>query len=456
MAENIKEYIGENMGHFVEELKEWLSIPSISTLTEFRKDVYRAGKWAESRLADIGFPKVEFIEGSGHPLVYAEWLGKKQQPTLLVYGHYDVQPVDPIKEWHSDPFEPRVENDYIYARGATDDKGQIMIVLAALKAWVEVEGELPVNIKILLEGEEEAGGESVDSFVHANSDKLSCDAALICDTHMNSIEQPSIINGLRGILYTEVAVQGAQSDLHSGSYGGVAPNPLHALCLLIAELKGEDGRINIPGVYDNPVVVAEEEISFWRQNRQNLEERLLEEMGVDTLVGEEQYTPHERLGVRPTLEVHGIRGGFTGEGAKTVIPAHAVAKVSLRLPAGRKPAEVFTRFEEEIKKKIVKGYRVDVTNLHGGEGVSVSPANEYIKAAAEAINAAYGKFPVYMREGGSIPIAALFDSLLDVPVVLMGFGLPDDGAHGPNEKFCLTQFQRGIVTLADYLGRIKR
>lgn len=453
---DIAKYIDKNKEKHVEELFAWLRIPSISTLSEHVDDVRNAAIWAKDKLKDIGFPLAELVEGDGHPLVYGEWLTDVNLPTLLIYGHYDVQPVDPLAEWHKPPFEPYIESEKIYARGATDDKGQVMVVLAALEAWAKVEEAPPVNIKILLEGEEEAGGAFVEKYVKSHSAKLSADAALICDTHMNSPDQPSLINGLRGILYTEIHVRGARTDLHSGSYGGVAPNPLHALCLLISRLKDEDGRINIPGIYVSSFEVADEEKLFWQNNKDNLEQRLLEEMDVDMLVGENHVLPHERLGIRPTLEVHGIRGGFTGEGAKTVIPAEALAKVSMRLPAGMQPDLVFQQFKQAVREKMPKGYMVEVRNLHSGCGVSISPENEFVKAAAAAIEATYKKRPVFMREGGSIPIAALFDTVLRLPVVLMGFGLPDDGAHGPNEKFSLAQFYKGIHTVADFLGRLAK
>jgi acetylornithine deacetylase/succinyl-diaminopimelate desuccinylase-like protein len=456
MNPTVKEYIEKNRERYVEELVSWLKIPSISTLSEHSGDVRDAAVWAENKLKEIGFPRVELIEGKGHPLVYAEWLEQENQPTILFYGHYDVQPVDPLGEWHQGPFDPHIDEGNVYARGATDDKGQVMVVLAALEAWAQIEGKLPVNVKVLLEGEEEAGGAFVEQFVHENGEQLKADGALICDTHMNSIEQPSLICGLRGILYTEIHVRGAASDLHSGSYGGVAPNPLHALCLLVSRLKGEDGRIDIPGIYISSVQVTEEERRFWESNREPLQRRLLKEMGVKELVGENHILPHKRLGIRPTLEVHGIRGGFTGEGAKTVIPAEALAKISIRLPAGLKPDDVFLRFEKAVQQKMPKGYSVEVRNLHGGAGVSVSPDNPYVEAAAAAVEQSYGIRPVFMREGGSIPIASLFHELLGVPVVLMGFGLPEDGAHGPNEKFSLSQLYNGIHTVADYLGRLQK
>lgn len=448
-------YLDENFNRFVGQLEEWLAMPSISTLPEHAKDVYEAALWAQKKIAAIGFPETKVIATTGHPLVYGHWPVDARQPTLLIYGHYDVQPVDPLEEWLSPPFQPTIRNGNIYSRGASDDKGQVMLVLAALETWVRVESTLPINIKILLEGEEEAGGAAVARYVAEHPDLLRADAVLICDTHMVNAEQPSIITGLRGILYTELAVFGAKNDLHSGSYGGVAANPLHALCLLISRLKGEDGRINIPELAAAiPTATAAEE-HFWREDPLHIEEKLLVEMGVTELVGETAYPPLERIGLRPTLEVHGIRGGFTGEGAKTVIPAAATAKVSLRLPAGLDPEEVFGWLDLAVKQCAPSGYRVKLTNLHAGRGIAVGLDNPYILAAADSLEAIYGVVPVYMREGGSIPIAALFDEVLKAPVVLMGFGLPDDTVHAPNEKFSLSQFRKGMQTVTDFLGRLR-
>ena len=450
------DYLDANFDRFVSYLQEWLAIPSISTLPEHRKDVQQAAQWAVQHLAAIGFPETTLIPTAGHPLVYGEWRVDRQQPTLLIYGHYDVQPVDPLHQWSSPPFQPTLRNGNIYGRGASDDKGQIMLVLAALEAWARVDTTLPVNVKILLEGEEEAGGAAVADYVVNHPETLRADAVLICDTHMVNAEQPSIITGLRGILYTEIAVTGARTDLHSGSYGGVAPNPLHALCLLISRLKGEDGVINIPQLAAAIPPPTPIEKRFWQEDPLHIEENLLAEMGVNTMVGEAAYPPLERIGLRPTLEVHGIRGGFIGEGAKTVIPAQAVAKVSMRLPANLDPKKVFDWLEEAVAGNMPAGYKVTLTNLHAGKGVSVNPDNPYIRAAAEAVEAAFGAIPVFMREGGSIPIAALFDEVLQVPIVLMGFGLPDDTVHAPNENFSLSQFRKGMKAVADFLGRIRQ
>lgn len=450
------DYLDENFDRMVSHLKEWLAIPSISTLPEHAEDIRNAAEWARKRLAAIGFPEASIITTAGHPLVYGAWRVDPGQPTLLIYGHYDVQPVDPLHEWLSPPFQPTLRDGNIYGRGACDDKGQVMLVLAALEAWAKVDGNMPVNVKILLEGEEEAGGAAVADHVLQHADALRADAVLICDTHMVSANQPSLITGLRGILYTEITVSGAKTDLHSGIYGGVAPNPLHALCLLISRLKGEDGSINIPqlaAAIPKPTVIEKQ---FWQEDPLHIKEQLLAEMGVEKIVGETAYPPLERIGLRPTLEVHGIRGGFTGEGAKTVIPAQAVAKVSLRLPANLQPNEVFGWLETAVLANMPTGYHVHLTNLHGGNGLSVDPDNLYIHAASDAVAATYGNVPVFMSEGGSIPVAALFNEVLKVPIVLMGFGLPDDTVHAPNEKFSLDQFRKGMKTVADFLDRIRR
>ncbi len=456
MTDTREKFLERQQQRFVDQLLEWLAIPSISALSEHGGDVLKAAKWVSGRLTSIGFPVVRTIDTEGHPLVYAEWMVDPAQPTLLFYGHYDVQPVDPLGEWHDPPFAPVIRDGNVYGRGAADDKAQILLALAAMEAWVQVDGRLPVNLRILLEGEEESGGAAVDAFVRANREMLASDAVLICDTHMIDPNHPSLINGLRGILYTEIAVSGASTDLHSGSYGGVAPNPVHALCLLLSRLKGEDGMINIPELQAALTEASPVEKAFWREDPLGIGEMLCREMGVERLVGETAYPPLERVGVRPTLEVHGIRGGFTGEGAKTVIPAEALAKVSLRLPANLEPDEVFGWLEKAVRRHLPAGHTVRVSKLAGGRGVAVDPDNGYIRAAAEALSSVYGREPLLMREGGSIPIAALFDRVLGVPVVLMGFGLPDDGAHAPNEKFSLEQFGLGMKTVAEFLGRIAR
>ena len=450
----LETYITEHEQGFLDDLKGWLRIPSISTLPEHAKDILRAAEYAVAQLKRIGFDNVEVVATQGHPLVYGEWLKAAGKPTLLVYGHYDVQPVDPIELWESPPFEPTIRGDNLYCSGACDDKGQTMLVIKAMEALMAVNGALPVNVKVLIEGEEEAGGESVDAYVRAHPDRLKCDAAFICDTHMPAKDIPALITGLRGIIYTEVEVRGPKRDLHSGSYGGVAPNPLHALALIIAGLKGADGHIHIAGLYDNVRKPTAAEKKFWEEDPLHINESLLEEMGVSQFSGENEYPPMERIAARPTLEVHGITGGFTGEGAKTVIPAWGKAKISMRLPADVRSDEAFALFERQVQELAPAGVEVIVHEIHGGEGMLVEPDSSAMRAASAALKDVYGKEPVYLREGGSIPIAALFDSVLHAPVVLMGFGLPDDNLHSPNEKYSLSQFFKGLRTVADFLQRL--
>ena len=450
----LETYISANEGRFLEELKGWLRIPSISTLPEHKGDVRRAAEYAAEQLRQLDFAQAQLIETQGHPLVYGEWLNAPGKPTVLIYGHYDVQPVDPVELWDSPPFEPTVRGDNLYARGACDDKGQTMLVFKALESLIRVDGKLPVNVRVLIEGEEEAGGESIDRYVREHPDRLTCDTAFICDTGMPSKEIPALIYGLRGITYTEVEVRGAKRDLHSGEFGGVAPNPLHALALIIAGLKDAEGHIHLPGLYDKMREPSEAERVFWQSNPLNIEGMLKEEMGVSQLSGEPEYSAMERLGARPTLEVHGISGGFVGEGAKTVIPAVGKAKISLRLPPPLNPDEVFTLLEKRVKELAPPDVTVTVHDLHGGAPVLVDPDTPPMRAARAALSEVYGHEPVLLREGGSIPIAALFSDLLRAPVVLMGFGLPDDNLHAPNEKYSLTQFYRGIRSVASFLQKM--
>lgn len=453
MAE-LETYITENEARFLEDLKGWLRIPSISTLPEHTADVRRAAEYAAQQLQHIGFEHVELVPTPGHPLVYGDWLHAPSKPTLLIYGHYDVQPVDPVELWDTPPFEPTIRDGNIYCRGACDDKGQTMLVFKALETLMTVNGSLPVNVRVLVEGEEEAGGESIEAYVKAHPERLQCEAAFICDTHMPAADIPALISGLRGIVYTEVEVQGARRDLHSGSYGGVAPNPLHALAIMIARLKDADGHIHIPGLYDKTREPAQVEKDFWQHDPLHINEALRAEMGVKQLSGELEYPPLQRIGARPTLEVHGIAGGFIGEGAKTVIPAVAKAKISLRLPPELKAQDIFPLFEHAVKEVAPPDVTVTVRNIHGGDGVLISPDSPPMQAAAAALKEVYGKEPIFTREGGSIPIAALFAEILHAPVVLMGFGLPDDNLHAPNEKYSLDQFFKGIRTVVRFLNKL--
>jgi len=432
----------------------FLRIPSISTLPEHKPDIRRAAEFVRNELQAAGLANAQLIEGEGNPLVYAEWLGAPGKPTLLIYGHYDVQPVDPLEEWKSPPFEPEIRGDDIFARGACDDKGQTYIHIKAVEGLLKTRGRLPVNVKFLIEGEEEVGGEHISRYVASKPERLRADAALISDTEMFAPGLPTLCVGLRGIVYLEVEVQGAGHDLHSGVYGGVAPNPIQAIAEILCALKDRDGHILIPGLYDSVRPPSPEELAAWSRLPFDEERYKRHEMEVSELVGEPEYSLFERIWARPTLEVHGIRGGFTGEGAKTVIPARATAKISLRLVADQNPDEVIELFKAAVAKVRPRGVSATVKPIHGAAPSLVDPSNRFIKTAAEALSEVFGRETVYIRSGGSIPIVGLFDKHLGIPTVLMGFGLPDDNLHAPNEKFHLPNFFLGIEAVARYLDKL--
>jgi acetylornithine deacetylase/succinyl-diaminopimelate desuccinylase-like protein len=452
----IDAYIAEHGQRFLEDLKGWLRIPSISTLPEHVPDVRRAAEYAAAQLRSIGLDNVRLIETHGHPLVYGEWLKAAGKPTLLIYGHYDVQPVDPLDLWQSPPFEPTIRGDNLYCRGACDDKGQTMLVFKALETLITLQGGLPINVRVLIEGEEEAGSDSIVYYVQAYPERLRCDAVFICDTHMPARDLPALITGLRGIVYTEIEARGAVRDLHSGTYGGIAPNPFHALALIIAGLKDAQGHIHIPGLYERLRAAPAQEQRFWQEDPLQLAETLRAEMGVARLSGEPEYPPLQRIWARPTLEVHGFVGGFSGEGAKTVIPASGRVKISMRIPPDLELSaeEVYRLFERRVKELAPPDVEVSVQKIHAGEGVLVSPDAPVVRAASAALKETYGREPVFLREGGSIPVAALFNDVLHVPIVFMGFGLPDDNLHSPNEKYSLSQFFTGIRTVVRFLQNI--
>ncbi len=456
MLDEALAYVEAQHDIFLEGLKDLLRIPSISTLPKHKKDIKRAAKFVAKELENIGLNKVKVIKTEGHPLVYGEWLEAKGKPTVLLYGHYDVQPVDPIELWESDPFEPEVRGDNLYARGAVDDKGQMYALVKALESLMHGgNGTLPVNVKVLVEGEEEAGGEAIEAYVKSHPEKLACDVALVADTGMPAPGVPALVYGLRGILYTEIHAQGARHDLHSGGYGGVGPNPIHALALVLAGLKGADGRITIPELYERLTPITDEERALWDRNPVDVVALMKEEMGVDVLPGEPDIDPRERATARPTLEVHGIRGGFVAEGAKTVIPAEAAAKVSLRLPPGLRPAEVLPLLERRVAELCPAGVTMKVSLVHGGDAVLVPLDNVYMRAAEQALQQEWRVPPVFERTGGSIPVGALFDSVLHAPIIFMGTGLPDDNVHAPNEKYSIPNFYhliRQAVRFLDIVG----
>jgi len=450
----------KNGARFVEELKALLRIPSVSTAPEYVADVRKAAEFTAEGLRAAGMENVRLIETStekreGHPLVYADWLhAGADKPTVLCYGHYDVQPAEPLDEWKSPPFEPEERNGNIYARGAVDDKGQMWMHVKALESLLKADGKLPCNIKVIVEGEEEVGGEGIAAFVREHGDVLKADAALVSDTEMFAPELPTLCVGLRGMIYTELEAKGAMTDLHSGMYGGAAPNPFVALAQIIAKLKDEDGYISIPGFYDGIEAPTTDELKAWKSLPFDEEHYRKTEVGSTELTGEPKYSVLERTWSRPTMDVHGMPGGFIGAGAKTVIPAKAVAKISFRLVPGMKPEETFAKYKKFVEENAPRGVQVSVRMIHSGEPIVVSTDNEYIRAATKAMGEVFGKETVFVRGGGSIPIVGDFVRELKVPTVMMGFGLPDDNLHAPNEKFHLANFHRGIESIVRFFGKV--
>ncbi len=444
-------YARQHRAEALADLQELLRIPSISTLPECKPDMQRAAQWLADKLGEVGLQNIKIMPTAGHPVVYADWLkAGPTLPTLLIYGHYDVQPVDPLNEWLTPPFEPTVKGDNLFGRGATDDKGQLYIHVAAVEAYLKSTARLPLNIKFMLEGEEEIGSTHLDDFMQAHSDLLKADAALISDTHIADPNTPIIVTGVRGMAYMEISMRGSQHDLHSGGYGGNVENPLNAMVKLLASLHDEQGRVAIPGFYDDVRELTPAE----RQTLNNglvTAETILAETGAPALWGESGYTAAERKSVRPTLDIHGIKGGFIGSGQKTVIPAAISAKVSMRLVPDQNADKIAQLFTDHIQRISPKTMHVSVEKMTGGDdGAVVDISSPAIEAAAEAYEQIFGRRPFYTREGGSIPVVGLFNKLLNIPSVMMGFGLPDDRLHAPNEKFHLPNFYRGIETAIHY------
>jgi acetylornithine deacetylase/succinyl-diaminopimelate desuccinylase-like protein len=451
MSSSAVDFARQNYPRFLDELKSLLRIPSISTLPEHKSDCRRAADALAGDLERIGMENVRLMETKGHPLVYADWLHAPAKPTVLVYGHYDVQPPDPLDEWLSPPFEPTERNGNIYARGAVDDKGQVVAQVKALESLLAATGKLPINVRVLFEGEEEVGGEGIADYVASRPADLKADFALVSDTELFAPGLPTLCVGLRGMIYTELEVRGAKTDLHSGMYGGVAPNPFFALAQILAKLKDEDGRILIPGFYDGIIPPSPEELAAWRSLPFDEEEYRKAEVGPRQLIGEAGYSVLERTWARPTLDVHGIPGGFIGAGAKTVIPAKAVAKVSMRLVPGMTPGKAFALYKDYVQKIVPPGVDVDVRLIHAGDPCLIPVDNPYIRAATRALKEVWGKETVFIRSGGSIPIVGDIARHLGLPSVMMGFGLPDDNLHAPNEKFHLKNFALGIESLIRFL-----
>ena len=450
MSQATNLFVEKNQPRLLDELKTFLRIPSVSTLPEHVPDVLRAAQFVADSMKTAGLENIEIISTAKHPLVYADWLHAPGKPTVLCYGHYDVQPPDPLDEWISPPFEPTVRDGNIYARGSADDKGQMYMHIKAVEALLSTTGTLPVNLKFLIEGEEEVGGESVAKFVAENPARLKADVALVSDTELFAEGLPTLCIGLRGLIYTEIEARGPSRDLHSGMYGGAAPNAVFGLIELLSKMKDADGKIQIPGMYDDVAAPTPAEKRSWEHLPFDEKDFLKNEVGSTRLTGEPGYSVFERTWARPTLEVHGIAGGFTGAGAKTVIPARATAKVSMRMVPNQDPEKIIAAFKKFVADNTPAGIQTEVRALSWGPAIMVNPDHPAIHVAAQAFRDILGKETVFIRSGGSIPIVGDFAKHLGIPTILMGFGLPDDGLHSPNEKYKVANYYAGIMTIAHF------
>lgn len=440
-----KDYESQHKDRFLEELLELLRIPSISARTEHKEDMIICAEAVKQRLLEAGADSVTIYPTEGHPVVYGEKIIDKNKPTVLVYGHYDVQPADPLDLWKSGPFEPVIKDGKIYARGSCDDKGQFYMHVKALETMSRT-GTLPGNIKFIIEGEEEVGSPNLASFVKANKELLKADVILISDTSMLSMDTPSIDIGVRGLSYIELEVTGPNRDLHSGVYGGAVANPITMLAKMIAACHDENNHITIPGFYDDVVESTPEERAKMAKAPFS-EEEYKKDLGINHLWGETGYTTNERTGIRPTLEVNGIWGGYTGEGAKTVLPAKAFAKISCRLVPNQSSVKITEKILAYFKKMAPEGVTVKAEEHHGGEPYMTRIDSDAYRAAAKAIETTFGKEPIPVRGGGSIPICSLFEKELGLKIVFMGFGLDSDNLHSPNEKYDVFNFYKGIETI---------
>ena len=450
-TESARAYARAHADRFREQLLELIRIPSVSTDAAHNGDILRAAEFLRDDLIASGMERAEIMPTAGHPVVYAEWLkAGPSAKTLLIYGHYDVQPAEMADGWTSDPFVPVIRDNVIYARGSSDDKGQAFIHAKVLESYLKGAGDVPVNVKVLYEGEEEIGSKNLGDFIEAHLDLLACDAVVISDTGMIEIDQPAVTVGVRGLTYMQIDVQAASIDLHSGQFGGIVHNPALALAQIIAQFHDEDNHIVVPGFYDDVVPLTESDREALKET-DIPGERLMQETGIPSPWGEEGYTLRERVGARPTLEINGLLSGWTGEGSKTVLPAKAMAKVSCRLVANQDPYHIYELVRDYVAQITPPGVRVSVKLLNMGEAASMDIEDPAMQAVARAYERGWGKAPIYLREGGSIPVVADFRKKLGVPVLLMGYGLNTDGAHGPDEHYNLNLFHRGIDTAILFL-----
>lgn len=449
------DYAVQNADSFVDQLNDLLRIPSISTDSEFDGDVRKAAEWLRDELKRVGMTRSELMETPGHPIVYAERIKDPSLPTVLLYGHYDVQPPDPLELWESPPFEPEIRDGVLYARGTADDKGQLFMHVKAIEAYIKTEGALPVNMKIMLEGEEESGSVSLVPFIEQNKDLLAADTVLISDTALFAPGIPSLVYGLRGMAYVEITLTGPDRDLHSGVYGGAVENPINALCRLIASAHDENHRITLPGFYDNVIDLTENEREGYRQLPFD-EAVWKEEIGIEHTKTETGYSILEGTTARPTLDVNGIWGGYTGEGAKTVLPTKAHAKISCRLVPNQDPDEITEKLRLYFEANTPETMTLDFKNLHGGHGALIDTTAPAMQAAVEAMKGVFGREPLFTREGGSIPVVADFKRILGLDSVMMGFSLDSDAIHSPNEHFGLDRFHQGIEASIRFMDAYSR
>jgi acetylornithine deacetylase/succinyl-diaminopimelate desuccinylase-like protein len=454
MLDTALQYANTHRDQFLSELKALLAIPSVSATPEHKPDVQRAAHWLADHFTTIGLRNATVHPTPGQPVVTADWLDAgANRPTVLIYGHYDVQPVDPIELWQSDPFKAEVRGDYLFGRGTSDDKGQMFIYAKVIESYLKSSGQLPVNVRLIVEGEEEVGGPNLDAFVIQHKEALKADVAAISDTSMLSPTQPSIVYGLRGMTYIQIELTGPSRDLHSGQFGGAIYNPIQALCEMLASLKDRNGHITVPGFYDKVVPLSDDDRRVIAAAPFD-EERFKRDAGVQLFWGEHGYTPQEQTTARPTLELNGIWGGFTGEGSKTVLPSKASAKISCRLVANQDYHEITDVLTAHLKRIAPPHFTVNMKFLHGGHGALINLHSKYMESAAKVLQQVFGHPPVYEREGGSIPVVATFQKELGIDSIMLGFGLPDDALHSPNERFYLPNFYKGIETVTRFLNEV--
>ncbi len=453
---NYIDFIESNQDRHLAELIEFLKIPSISSDSEYNTDMKRCSEWLCSNMQKIGISKSRIIPTDGHPIVYGEWLeAGHDKPTVLIYGHYDVQPVDPVELWDSPPFEPSIKDGKIFARGSADDKGQVFTHIKAIESHLKTNGKLPCNVKLLIEGEEEAGSSHLEDFILANKEMLKCDVVLISDTEWFAEGMPTICYGLRGISFFEITLTGPNRDLHSGSFGGAIDNPANVLCGIISKLKDEYGRITVPGFYDDVLELTDRERLEYKKLPFSIK-NYKKDLGIKVINGEIGFTTLERVWARPSLDVNGMISGYTGEGAKTVLPSKASAKFSMRLVPKQNADDIAEKTEKYLKALVPLTMKADINILHGGNPVIVPMDSSEIKIAVKSLKEAFGKDVVFMREGGSIPITEIFQNVLNAPPILMGLGLPTDNIHSPNENFAIDNFFGGIKASAIFLEEIQK